>query len=277
MSKTQRAANEKVTVEEQLRHIQKTQGLLVDENLEKIGPQSGSSSNSGGQKQQPTPVPKPAPAPVPAPPQVSQPQRMQVRPAMQLTPVTPVMMRPMIPVQRQNPVLVVQQQMQPRPQLIAVQQPPPQMMMQHTMIQQPRMLQPMHAQQMQPAMNILPQQQQDGPPQAKRARTEADLVPQDVFIQQNPGPVSFQVTCPNLPDKAEWNCHGQILNITLPPVDEVSVIKAKIHEATGMPAGKQKLQLDGLFIKDSNTLGYYNVVNGARISLQVKERGGRRK
>ena len=80
------------------------------------------------------------------------------------------------------------------------------------------MLQPLHAQRMQPAMNIIPQQaQQDipGPPQAKRARTEADLVPQDVFIQQNPGPVSFQVACPNLPEKTEWNCHGQVHNLNL--------------------------------------------------------------
>merc|ERR1712136_247416 len=215
-SRTQKAANEKVTVEEQLRHIQKTQGLLVDENLEKIGPQTTSKQDN----MPPAPVPKPssAPAPVPAPiASTSSAVRMQVRPAMQLTPVTPVMMRPMIPVQRQNPVLVVQQQMQPRPpQLIAVQQPhPPQMMMQQHLIQQPRMLQPLHAQRMQPAMNIIPQQaQQDipGPPQAKRARTEADLVPQDVFIQQNPGPVSFQVACPNLPEKTEWNCHGRVVH-----------------------------------------------------------------
>jgi len=85
------------------------------------------------------------------------------------------------------------------------------------------------------------------------------------------------VQCPNVPDKAEWKLQGQVLTFTLPLTDEVravtsptvlffrcrnvlnifadfvhdefiflkvSVIKAKVHEATGMPAGKQKLQLD---------------------------------
>ena len=37
-SATQQQAKASVTVEEQMEHIKKTQGLLVDENLEKIGP-----------------------------------------------------------------------------------------------------------------------------------------------------------------------------------------------------------------------------------------------
>uniref|UniRef100_A0A7N8WXK3 Splicing factor 3a, subunit 1 n=1 Tax=Mastacembelus armatus TaxID=205130 RepID=A0A7N8WXK3_9TELE len=51
----------------------------------------------------------------------------------------------------------------------------------------------------------------------------------------------------------------------------------KIHEATGMPAGKQKLQYEGIFIKDSNSLAYYNMNNGSIIHLALKERGGRKK
>ncbi|KAK4813206.1 hypothetical protein QYF61_018007 [Mycteria americana] len=57
----------------------------------------------------------------------------------------------------------------------------------------------------------------------------------------------------------------------------VSVIKVKIHEATGMPAGKQKLQYEGIFIKDSNSLAYYNMTSGSLIHLALKERGGRKK
>ena len=73
-----------------------------------------------------------------------------------------------------------------------------------------------------------------------------------------------------------------------------------------MPAGKQKLQLgvrifsviplnvqydesalvsylvvylfqQGIFIKDSNTLAYYNVTPASLVQLQLKERGGRKK
>lgn len=71
-------------------------------------------------------------------------------------------------------------------------------------------------------------------------------------------------------DKTEWKLSGQVLNFTVPLTDQVgegwlvgsftigkkphrsavamypqvSVIKVKIHEATGMPAGKQKLQYE---------------------------------
>lgn len=33
----------------------------------------------------------------------------------------------------------------------------------------------------------------------------------------------------------------------------------------------------GIFIKDSNSLAYYNMANGAIIHLALKERGGRKK
>ena len=57
----------------------------------------------------------------------------------------------------------------------------------------------------------------------------------------------------------------------------MSVIKGKLHEETGMPTGKQKLQMDTLFFKDSNTLAYYNIAPGTVVNLQIKERGGRKK
>ena len=56
-----------------------------------------------------------------------------------------------------------------------------------------------------------------------------------------------------------------------------SSLQSKIMEATTMPIGKQKLQVDGIFTKDSNSLAFYNVNNGAEILLSQKERGGRKK
>ncbi|CAK8680307.1 splicing factor 3A subunit 1-like [Clavelina lepadiformis] len=271
---TQKQAKANVSIEEQLQHIQKTQGMLVDHELEKIGPK-------------PTDDKPSEPAPVPKPVSISSTEAVALQPApnpavqiqQQPTVLTPVVMRPVIPVQRPNPqVLVVQQQMHvvppPQPQLIAVQQP--RMMM-------PHMVQPQMIRQIQPMphMQQIPQQGipqvMDGPPAAKRARTEGDLLSAELFLQQHNGPVTFRVQCPSAPDKSEWNLQGQTLTFTLPLTDEVSVIKAKIHEATGMPAGKQKLQMDGLFIKDSNSLAFYNMASGALVSLQVKERGGRKK
>jgi hypothetical protein len=60
-----------------------------------------------------------------------------------------------------------------------------------------------------------------------------------IFLQS---PVSLKVAVPNMSEKPEWRLKGQVLTLTLPLSDTVSVIKAKIHEETGMPPGKQKLQ-----------------------------------
>ncbi len=44
-----------------------------------------------------------------------------------------------------------------------------------------------------------------------------------------------------------------------------------------MQAGKQKLVYNEIFVKDSNSLGFYNMMRGSVIYLQLKERGGRKK
>jgi len=267
MRETQRQANEKVTIEEQIHHTKKTLGLLIDEKLERIGPKydltgSVDSKDLTSKSDQSNKI-------------TSNVSTIPVQQLRQTAVLTPVVMRPaMIRVQQPNPqpVLVVQQQVpvvrQPQAQLIAVQRQP--VMMSHPMVQT-QMVQPMQQ------MSQMQHQMMSEGPASKRSRAEADLIPADIFLQQNGGPIMIRVQCPNLPEKTEWKLQGQMLTFSLPLTDEVSVIKAKIHESTGMPAGKQKLQLEGLFIKDSNSLAHYNMVNGALVVLQVKERGGRRK
>lgn len=59
---------------------------------------------------------------------------------------------------------------------------------------------------------------------------------------------------------------------------KISVIKAKLSDLLGgMPAGKQKLVYNDMFVKDSNSLGFYNMMKGSVVYLQLKERGGRKK
>lgn len=101
---------------------------------------------------------------------------------------------------------------------------------------------------------------------------------------------------PVQPDKSEWKLNGQTLTYTLPLAESISNLKAKIQDETNMPPAKQKLFYDvsfkyffakltllkflilqGMFFKDSNTLAYYNIIPGAVIQLQIKERGGRKK
>ena len=115
-------------------------------------------------------------------------------------------------------------------------------------------------------------------PAAKRARGEDNLINEQDFLNMYAGGlVSFSVLVPTVTDKPEWTLNGQMIQMTLPLSDQVSVIKAKLHEETGMPTGKQKLQLDTMFFKDSNSLAYYNIAPGTIIHLQIKERGGRKK
>nr|KAG5685972.1 hypothetical protein BaRGS_017411 [Batillaria attramentaria] len=129
---------------------------------------------------------------------------------------------------------------------------------------------------MQPPQPAQPPPPSDEPP-SKKQKTEDNLIPEDVFLQKNKGPVTLKVAVPNVADKPEWNLNGQTLDFTLPLTDTISVLKAKLNEMLTMPAGKQKLQYEGIFVKDSNTLAFYNMANGATVQLQMKERGGRKK
>ena len=61
------------------------------------------------------------------------------------------------------------------------------------------------------------------------------------FLQ---GPVQLNIAVPLMTEKIEWKLNGQTLAITLQLSDTVAVMKARIHEQTGMPPGKQKLQYE---------------------------------
>lgn len=297
MEATTRKAQANISIEEQIAALHKAKGLLPDKEKEKIGPQQNRGLNMPPQHQQrrqqqhhhnmpssskshmpklPPPPQPPAPpkpiAPPPAPPSV------------------PMMAGNRMPMMRPGPPMmgvpqprgVMQMQMRPRP---------PMRMMQGQFIPGPPMgMPPMHRPpvprppMMHPGMQRMPAPPMpmgggggdDGPP-AKKAKTEENLIPEDIFLAQHKGPVTFNVAVPNLSDKPEWKCNGQMLRFTLPLTDQVSVTKAKIFEELGMPAGKQKLQYEGLFIKDSNSLGFYNFTNATTIQLLLKERGGRKR
>ena len=115
------------------------------------------------------------------------------------------------------------------------------------------------------------------PPSKKIKSGEDNLMPEADFLARNVSPVTFRVAVPNAGDKTEWNLNGQTLTVTLSLSDPITALKAKIHEETMMPPGKQKLQMENIFFKDSNTLAYYNIYPQTVVHLQIKERGGRKK
>ncbi|XP_075230560.1 splicing factor 3a subunit 1 isoform X2 [Lycorma delicatula] len=292
-----RAARANITLEEQIHQIHKVKGLLPDEEKEKIGPKPVTTSSSSitptsappapptapppkppaPTTAPPPPVPAPATAPAPPPPQ----------PPLPMTPMAPLPPPPGILPPPQPPMMMVPAPMPIRPPPMMVPPRPPFPVVAPNPPMPPggfmgapgAPLPPQPPQPTsQPSMGITHSSEtnEDEPP-AKKQRTEESLMPEDQFLAKNKSPVSLKVAVPVIADKPEWKLKGQTLTMTLPLRDTVSVIKAKIHEATGMPPGKQKLQLDGLFFKDSNSLAYYNVTPGTTIQLQLKERGGRKK
>lgn len=116
-----------------------------------------------------------------------------------------------------------------------------------------------------------------GEPANKKQRTEDSLIPEEEFLASHSGTLSLNISVPNMPEKPELNLNGQTLSVTLNLTDMVSVIKSKINEQLGLAPGKQKLQYEGIFIKDSNTLAFYNMLEGSLIQLALKERGGKKK
>ncbi|XP_055868516.1 splicing factor 3A subunit 1-like [Biomphalaria glabrata] len=268
MEKVSQLARENISIEEQIATIHRAKGLVHDEEKEKIGPAVPKVApplpppppSAGTNAPPPPPVAAIVPPPPPAPPQ-------QLRPAM------PPMAHPMIagPPIGMPPMMVVP----PRPPMMMGMARPP-------MMAPMGMAMPPSAPMMAPAIPIRPPGIGGAPvpteePPSKKQKTEENLIPEDVFLQTHKGNVKVQVMVPNIADKPELNLKGQKLEFTLPITDSVSVLKVKLHETLGLAAGKQKLQYEGMFIKDSNSLAFYNFLNGATVQLQLKERGGRKK
>lgn len=110
----------------------------------------------------------------------------------------------------------------------------------------------------------------------KKEIKENNLIPEAEFMAQNTSPASFQVTIP-LMKESPWNLNGQTLTFSLNLEDTVVSIKNKVHKKVGIPPGKQKLQFENFYMKDSKTLAFYNISPGIVINLKIKERGGRKK
>ncbi|NXH86514.1 SF3A1 factor, partial [Edolisoma coerulescens] len=288
MARTQQAAQANITLQEQIEAIHKAKGLVPeDDSKEKIGPSKpneipqppppSSASNPPASAQPITSVPRPPTMPPPVRAAVVSAVPVMPRPPMtsvvRLPPgsVIATPMPPIIHTPRINVGVTVGCVVCP-PSIPAFVPAPP-----VAPVPSPAPMPPVH-----------PPPPMEDEPVSKKLKSEDSLIPEEEFLRRNKGPVTVKVQVPNMQDKTEWKLNGQVLVFTLPLSDQaplkepfdppqVSVIKVKIHEATGMPAGKQKLQYEGIFIKDSNSLAYYNMTSGSLIHLALKERGGRKK
>ena len=88
------------------------------------------------------------------------------------------------------------------------------------------------------------------------------MAPEQQWIATHPGPVTLAVRLPN--------------DASNPA--SVKALKQQISEMQGkMPVSKMQLKhpVHG-FLKDAQTLGYYNLMSGMELQLSVRSRGGRK-
>ncbi|XP_075148039.1 splicing factor 3a subunit 1 [Haematobia irritans] len=259
-----RAARANITLEDQIHQIHKVKGLLPDEEKEKIGPKPVG-NKPGGQHQN---QPKSSHAPQQQqqhqhqshhqqhPPQSQQPQH---QPQHSMPAQPPVMMMQMRPPPMMPPPFPVPGYMAPIPT-----PGPPQITPAPAVLEQAII----------PLAQPIPV---DDEPPNKKLRSEDNLVPEAEFIAMHKSPITIQVQIPNVIEKSEWKLNGQTIAVSLALTDAVTLLKGKIQEETGMPPAKQKISYEGMFFKDSNTMAFYNLLSGATVHLQIKERGGRKK
>uniref|UniRef100_A0A8D2QEX8 Splicing factor 3A subunit 1 n=1 Tax=Zonotrichia albicollis TaxID=44394 RepID=A0A8D2QEX8_ZONAL len=283
MARTQQAAQANITLQEQIEAIHKAKGLVPeDDSKEKIGPSKpneipqppppSSASNPPASAQPITSVPRPPTMPPPVRAAVVSAVPVMPRPPMTSVvrlPPGSVIATPMPPIIHTPRINVVP--MPPSAPPIMSPRPPPMIVPTAFVPAPPVAPVPSPA----PMPPVHPPPPMEDEPVSKKLKSEDSLIPEEEFLP--PEGLQSQFHVPNMQDKTEWKLNGQVLVFTLPLSDQVSVIKVKIHEATGMPAGKQKLQYEGIFIKDSNSLAYYNMTSGSLIHLALKERGGRKK
>ncbi|KAJ4462761.1 putative splicing factor 3A subunit 1 [Paratrimastix pyriformis] len=123
------------------------------------------------------------------------------------------------------------------------------------------------------------------PDPAKKARTdeEAGLVPEHIWIQGHPGPVTVQVRLPSdLPAECAAAVQSQpvVSLANCAPTDSIQTVKERLRDLLGggLAPSKQKLRgPTGVFFREAMSLAFYNLPSGAELQLVLKERGGRKK
>jgi len=262
-----RGARTNVTLMEQIEQIHRSKGLIPDNSKDGIGPKTSQVVISAPPAQM---VPPPR-TPVPPP---------GVRSAAPMTPAVQAVVG-MMPIRPTQPMIVTNQPFFMAPQAGAAMLNAAFPGLAPTMVPRPP----------------LPPMPDSGEPYAKRMRGEESLMPEADFLTRSPPVVSVRVSVPSVTDKPgdhsigkkicklfsyfltilEWKLMGQTLTFNMNLRDSITTLKSNLFDELALPPGKQKLQLENMFLKDSNSLAFYNITANNMIVLQLKERGGRKK
>jgi len=234
---TTRAAQQAITIEQQITEIHRQHGFLPDPTKERIGPKGAALSSA------PTPTP-PIRLPMPPPP------TQVVSNIAKMLPMS----GSGAPLNNPPPMMPPNPNIQRTP-FIPLNVPPPSVPRGGGFIPPP------------------PPDESNEPPN-KRVRMEDSLEPEGKWLQKISGTISVNVSTPT---SQEWSLEGKNIELSLDITSTVATLKSSIQEQFEVPASKVKLSYEGLFLKDNYTLAYYNFSNGAQVQLQLKERGGRKK
>jgi len=107
-------------------------------------------------------------------------------------------------------------------------------------------------------------------PEAKRQRT-GELLSEEDFAEAHPEPVSINVAVPEV--EGDAGLRGQTVTLEVGVMETLGDVKARLATATGVPASKQKMMHNGVFLKDTSTLAAYNFGDGTALAMSIKSRG----
>lgn len=103
---------------------------------------------------------------------------------------------------------------------------------------------------------------------SKKARTGSDLIPEDVFIAQCPGPINI-----NIQLHSEFN---RTVTKAFKTIATISDVKDFVCEETKVPKSRIKLSLAGIICQNPKSLGFYNIDDNSTLVMGIKQRGGRK-
>ena len=131
----------------------------------------------------------------------------------------------------------------------------------------------------QPAtVDFPPVPQLDAPPTAAPKSSAPQLVDEAVWLSAHPPTLTVSIRVP-LDASSPYQLSGRELSVPCRLTDTVDVLKAAVSaQCNALPATRQQLQLlSGAFVKEGHSLAFYNVYDGAVLTLKLKERGGKKK
>ena len=152
--------------------------------------------------------------------------------------------------------------------------PPPPMMSQQAMPPPPPLAAPAMDAEVGQKRGRVDGDDEDAKPVKQKLRIgEMELEEENEWLSENPGTIDLKILCPD--EAKDKNLNGQTIDLKIESGKEtVLKIKQELKPLLGnLAQGKMKLEIKRMgFLKDANSLAYYNIKSGTPIHLHLKKR-----